>query len=86
MQVSKSADRLIYADLRLNVQHPAGTPPIRTEPPTQYADIRHYLVPHADSPPASKKNGWDPGEEDDEVEGSGRGFQQENGQRRYPLP
>ncbi|XP_038065762.1 uncharacterized protein LOC119735890 [Patiria miniata] len=39
-----SKEVLIYADVHHTKTHPLDVPPIRTEPPTQYADINNFLI------------------------------------------
>ncbi|XP_038065749.1 uncharacterized protein LOC119735876 [Patiria miniata] len=39
-----SKEVLMYADLHHTKTHPLGVPPIRTEPPTQYADNDNFLI------------------------------------------
>ncbi|XP_038065756.1 uncharacterized protein LOC119735883 [Patiria miniata] len=39
-----SKEVLMYADVHHTKTHPLDVPPIRTEPPTQYADIDNFLI------------------------------------------
>ncbi|XP_022100149.1 T-cell surface protein tactile-like isoform X2 [Acanthaster planci] len=69
-----------YIDVHHSRTHPPDAPPIRTEPPTQYADINHYLHPCPVEDPPLDPSPW-VGEE-----GQGTIGLREGGRDEYAPP
>ncbi|XP_033641620.1 uncharacterized protein LOC117301704 [Asterias rubens] len=43
-RIARSQEELIYIDIQHLREHPRNAPPIRTEPPTEYAEIMHITA------------------------------------------